>query len=265
MTTSERHPEESCRASRLATKSRLPSCLTQRAAAKQQFRREKRDVHGWVVLDKPVGMTSTQAVGIVKRLFKAKRAGHAGTLDPLASGCLPVALGEATKTVPFVMDGEKQYRFTVKWGEERATDDSEGQVTATSGITARRRRDPGRCCPPSSAPSCKCRRASRRSRSRASAPMTSRAKEKLSSSRRARSTSKVWNSSAPSRTPRNSPPTCGKGTYVRAIARDLGRKLGCFGHVCALRREAVGSLRPGNHDFSGTSGSDVPESRGRRD
>jgi len=104
-----------------------------RPQPKQQFRREKRDVHGWVVLDKPVGMTSTQAVGIIKRMLKAKRAGHAGTLDPLASGCLPIALGEATKTVPFVMDGKKLYRFTVQWGEERDTDDAEGRVTETSG------------------------------------------------------------------------------------------------------------------------------------
>ena len=80
------------------------------------------------MLDKPVGMTSTHAVAVVKRLFTAKRAGHAGTLDPLASGCLPIALGEATKTVPFVMDGRKRYRFTVRWGEERDTDDAEGQV-----------------------------------------------------------------------------------------------------------------------------------------
>src|SRR5262245_40815135 len=79
----------------------------------------KQDVHGWIILDKPVGMTSTHAVGVVKRLYVAKRAGHAGTLDPLASGCLPIALGEATKTVPFVMDGRKTYRFTVRWGEER--------------------------------------------------------------------------------------------------------------------------------------------------
>ena len=93
----------------------------------QQFRREKRDVHGWIVLDKPVGMTSTQAVGAIKRLFSCKRAGHAGTLDPLASGCLPIALGEATKTVPFVMDSRKTYRFTVRWGEERDTDDADGR------------------------------------------------------------------------------------------------------------------------------------------
>src|SRR5262245_22563169 len=88
----------------------------------QQRKREKRDVHGWIMLDKPVGMTSTHAVSAVRRLFSAKRAGHAGTLDPLASGLLPIALGEATKTVPFVMDGEKAYRFTVRWGEERDTD-----------------------------------------------------------------------------------------------------------------------------------------------
>ncbi|MDO9062039.1 MAG: tRNA pseudouridine(55) synthase TruB, partial [Bradyrhizobium sp.] len=97
-----------------------------------QPRRDKRDVHGWVVLDKPIGMTSTQAVAVVKRLFTARRAGHAGTLDPLASGGLPIALGEATKTVPFVMDGRKRYRFTVAWGEERDTDDTEGRAIATS-------------------------------------------------------------------------------------------------------------------------------------
>jgi tRNA pseudouridine55 synthase len=97
-----------------------------------QPRRDKRDVHGWVILDKPIGMTSTHAVAVLKRLFQAKRAGHAGTLDPLASGGLPIALGEATKTVPFVMDGRKRYRFTVTWGEERDTDDTEGRVTHTS-------------------------------------------------------------------------------------------------------------------------------------
>src|ERR1700688_3303447 len=95
-------------------------------------KRPKRDVHGWVVLDKPIGMTSTHAVGGIKRLFAAKRAGHAGTLDPLASGCLPIALGEATKTVPFVVDGRKTYLFTVRWGEERDTDDAEGRVVAAS-------------------------------------------------------------------------------------------------------------------------------------
>src|SRR5215472_7111809 len=103
-----------------------------RAGKAQQFKREKYDIHGWVVLDKPIGMTSTHAVSVIKRLFAAKRAGHAGTLDPLASGCLPIALGEATKTVPFVMDGRKTYHFTVRWGEERDTDDAEGRVVASS-------------------------------------------------------------------------------------------------------------------------------------
>src|SRR6201986_603480 len=90
---------------------------------------KKRDIHGWVVLDKPVGMTSTHAVAVIKRLFAAKRAGHAGTLDPLASGSLPIALGEATKTVPFVVDSRKTYLFTIRWGEERDTGDAEGRAT----------------------------------------------------------------------------------------------------------------------------------------
>ena len=88
------------------------------------------EVNGWVVLDKPVGLTSTQAVSKLKRLFNAKKAGHAGTLDPLASGVLPIAFGEATKTVPFVQDGEKAYRFTVQWGVETDTDDAEGHAVA---------------------------------------------------------------------------------------------------------------------------------------
>src|SRR3954470_16238783 len=96
-------------------------------------RPKKRDVNGWVVLDKGVGMTSTHAVAVVKRALNAKKAGHAGTLDPLASGILPIALGEATKTVPFVMDGQKSYVFTVTWGVETDTDDAEGRpVQATN-------------------------------------------------------------------------------------------------------------------------------------
>src|ERR1700674_2576376 len=99
-----------------------------------QPRRDKRDVHGWGALDNPIRMTSPQAVAIVKRLLQAKRGAHAGTLDPLASGGLPIALGEATKTVPFVMDGRKRYRFTVCWGEERDTDDTEGRVVKASDL-----------------------------------------------------------------------------------------------------------------------------------
>src|SRR5687768_8530868 len=95
-------------------------------------RPKKREVNGWIVLDKGVGMTSTHAVAAVKRALSAKKAGHAGTLDPLASGILPIALGEATKTVPFVMDGRKSYVFTVTWGAETNTDDAEGEVVERS-------------------------------------------------------------------------------------------------------------------------------------
>jgi len=89
-------------------------------------------VHGWVIVDKPEGITSTQVVGIVRRVFDAQKAGHAGTLDPLATGVLAVALGEATKTVPYAMDAEKTYRFTATWGEARDSDDADGNVTGTS-------------------------------------------------------------------------------------------------------------------------------------
>jgi tRNA pseudouridine55 synthase len=95
-------------------------------------KKKGRPVSGWVIFDKPKGMGSTEAVSKIKWLFNAEKAGHAGTLDPLASGMLPIALGEATKTVPYVMDGTKVYRFTVTWGEERSTDDLEGQATKTS-------------------------------------------------------------------------------------------------------------------------------------
>src|SRR5436190_11166595 len=95
-------------------------------------RKKGQKVDGWVILDKPIGITSTAAVGAVKRLFKAKKAGHGGTLDPLATGVLPIALGEATKTMAFILEEEKAYRFEVKWGEARSTEDREGEITATS-------------------------------------------------------------------------------------------------------------------------------------
>ncbi len=95
-------------------------------------RRKGQPIHGWIAIDKAAGMTSTQVVGAVRRLFDAQKAGHGGTLDPLATGVLPVALGEATKTVPYVMDGAKTYGFVIHFGEERSTDDKEGEVTATS-------------------------------------------------------------------------------------------------------------------------------------
>src|SRR3954471_20473672 len=94
--------------------------------------RDKRPVSGWIILDKPYGMSSTQAVGKVRWLYSAEKAGHAGTLDPLATGLLPIALGEATKTVPFVQGSGKRYRFDLEWGSATSTDDAEGEVIATS-------------------------------------------------------------------------------------------------------------------------------------
>src|ERR1700704_2789210 len=96
--------------------------------------RKGREVSGWIGLDKPIGRTSTDMVGAVKRLFSAAKVGHAGTLDPLATGVLPIALGEATKTVSFVQDGRKVYRFTVRWGIQTNTDDAEGSPVATSDV-----------------------------------------------------------------------------------------------------------------------------------
>ena len=148
-------------------------------------RKKGNPVHGWVVLDKPVGMTSTQAVGAVRRLFEAQKAGHAGTLDPLATGILPIALGEATKTVPFAVDGEKAYRFTVRFGVETDTDDAEGAGRAHIGGAAVGRRISRTSSPTSPARSARCRRASRRSRWMATAPMTLPAAARRSCSSRA--------------------------------------------------------------------------------
>jgi len=207
---------------------------------KQQFKREKRDVHGWIVLDKPIGMISTQAVGAIKRLFTAKRAGHAGTLDPLASGCLPIALGEATKTVPFVMDGRKVYRFTVCWGEERDTDDAEGRAVETSdarptaeAIRAALPRFTGTVAqvpPRFSAIKVAGERAYDLARDGETVTLEARPVDihHLELVQTADETHAEFLAE------------CGKGTYVRALARDLGRLLGCLGHVSALRRTAVG-------------------------
>ena len=206
----------------------------------KQPRRDKRDVHGWVVLDKPVGMTSTHAVAVVKRLFSAKRAGHAGTLDPLASGGLPIALGEATKTVPFVMDGRKRYRFTVAWGEERDTDDTEGRAVATSperptaqAIMTLLPRFTGvieQIPPQYSAVKIRGERAYDLARDGEVVQLAPRPVEihELTLVDHQDSGHSVFEAE------------CGKGTYVRALARDMGRLLGCYGHICALRRTLCG-------------------------
>lgn len=202
-------------------------------------RPKKRDVHGWVILDKPIGMTSTHAVSVVKRAFGAKKAGHAGTLDPLASGLLPIALGEATKTVPFVMDGRKAYQFTVAWGTQTNTDDTEGSVIATSdkrpdeaAIAALLPRFTGTILqtpPKFSAIKIAGERAYDLARDGEEVELEARPVEidalAIVSHDGATTTFEA---------------ECGKGTYVRAIARDLGLALGCLGHVAHLRRTRVG-------------------------
>jgi tRNA pseudouridine55 synthase len=203
-------------------------------------KRERRDVHGWLLLDKPVGMTSTHAVSVVKRLFEAKRAGHAGTLDPLASGLLPIAFGEATKTVPFVMEGRKTYLFTVRWGEERDTDDAEGRVTASSAerptsesVRALLPRFTGHIeqVPP---------RFSAVKIEGERAYDLAREGEMVELEARPIDIHCLEWVSAPDPDRTILAAECGKGTYIRALARDMGRALGCFGHVAALRRTAVG-------------------------
>jgi len=202
-------------------------------------RPKKRDINGWIILDKGVGMTSTHAVAVVKRALAAKKAGHAGTLDPLASGILPIALGEATKTVPFVMDGRKSYVFTVTWGVETSTDDAEGEVVGRTDqapsraeIEALLPRFTGRIeqVPPRfSAIKIQGERAYDLARDGEVVELQARTVEidRLAVIGHAGDHTVLA-------------ADCGKGTYVRAIARDLGRTLGCFGHVSALRRTRVG-------------------------
>jgi tRNA pseudouridine55 synthase len=210
-----------------------------RSSQPRQKPSSRLEINGWINLDKPTGVSSTQAVGRLKFLFNAKKAGHAGTLDPLASGVLPVAFGEATKTVPVVQDGAKSYRFRVRWGEESATDDAEGEIVARSNL----RPAPAEIesflprfvgvilqTPPTFS-------AIRIAGARAydlaregeifeiePRPIHVYRLELIS----AETDAAVLEAE------------CGKGAYVRAIARDLGRALGCYGHVIELRRTRVG-------------------------
>jgi tRNA pseudouridine55 synthase len=205
----------------------------------QGDRPKKRDVNGWIILDKGVGMTSTHAVAVVKRGLSAKKAGHAGTLDPLASGILPIALGEATKTVPFIMDGRKSYVFTVAWGAETNTDDSEGEIVErtdkapeAADIEALLPRFTGQVqqVPPRfSAIKIQGERAYDLARDGEVVELQARTVEidRLALVHHEGNRSVIE-------------ADCGKGTYVRAIARDLGRALGCLGHIAALRRTRVG-------------------------
>jgi tRNA pseudouridine55 synthase len=202
-------------------------------------KKKGRPVSGWLVLDKPVGMGSTEAVSKIKWLFQAEKAGHAGTLDPLASGMLPIALGEATKTVPYVMDGTKVYRFTVAWGEERSTDDLEGPVTKTSdkrpdeaAIRALLPKYTGvilQTPPQFSAIKIAGERAYDLARDGETVDIPPREVE-------------IDRLDLVGTTPEGHAileVECGKGTYVRSLARDMGRDLGCYGHVAELRRTEV--------------------------
>ena len=207
-------------------------------------RRKKGDkIDGWVVLDKPVGLGSTQAVGKVRRLFGAQKAGHGGTLDPLASGILPIALGEATKTVPFIMDARKEYRFTLRFGEARSTEDAEGEVTATSEV----RPDDAAIAsalpaftgeitqmPPAfSALKIDGKRAYD----------LARAGEAVELKPRQVLIERLEFTGRPDRDHADFVVQCGKGTYIRSLGRDLALALGTVGHLSMLRRTVVGPFR----------------------
>ena len=206
-------------------------------------RRRKGDaVSGWVCFDKPLDMTSTQAVGRVRRAFNAQKAGHAGTLDPLATGVLPIALGEATKTVPFLMDGDKTYRFVIAWGRTTASFDREGAVTATSDVRPSRADveaglpafvgDIQQIPPAFSAVKVDGERAYD----------LARAGVDLDLAPRPVTIHALSVTAQPDADHVEIEMRCGKGAYVRAVVRDLAAMLGACGHVAALRRTAVGPM-----------------------
>ena len=199
-------------------------------------KRKGNPVNGWVILDKPVDMGSTTAVSIVKRLFNAQKAGHAGTLDPAASGVLPIALGEATKTIPYVMDGEKVYAFTVRFGQETTTDDAQGEVIAQTQRLPDEKDlleaigsfigEIDQVPPKYSAVHINGQRAydlARENKEVVLQPRRIRVEElkMLHFSKDGTAEFQV---------------RCSKGTYVRSLARDMAEKLGSLGHVTALRR-----------------------------
>lgn len=198
-----------------------------------------RAVSGWLILDKPVDFGSTEAVSKIKWLFNAQKAGHAGTLDPLASGMLPIALGDATKTVPYVMDGRKIYEFTVAWGEQRTTDDLEGEVVASSdrrperqdilGLLPKYTGTISQIPPQFSAIKIDGERAYDLAREGEAVEIPAREVEIY----------RLNLIGCPDENTAHFEVECGKGTYVRALARDFGRDLGCYGHIADLRRTFV--------------------------
>jgi len=205
-------------------------------------KRKKGDaVHGWVILDKPSGITSTQAVAQVRRIFNAQKAGHAGTLDPLATGILAIALGEATKTVPYVQDAAKIYRFTATWGESRDTDDAEGKVSGTSQVRPSREaieavlpRFTGvlsQTPPAYSAIKVAGERAYDLAREGEEVTLEPRQVQ-------------VYEARLVGMEPDSAEfeILCGKGTYVRSWVRDIALALGTLGYVSALRRTRIGAF-----------------------
>jgi tRNA pseudouridine55 synthase len=206
-------------------------------------RRRKGDpVSGWICLDKPYDLTSTHAVSRIRRIFNAQKAGHAGTLDPLATGVLPIALGEATKTVPFLMDADKTYRFTIAWGTTTASFDREGAVTATSDVR------PSRAAAEAALPAfvgeiqqvppafSAVKVDGERAYDLARAGETVELKARPVVIHSARVTD------APDADHLEIEINCGKGTYVRSLVRDLSVALGACGHVSQLRRTRVGGF-----------------------
>ena len=203
-------------------------------------RKKGRDISGWVLVDKPAGLTSTAVVNKLRWAFDAKKAGHAGTLDPDATGLLPVALGEATKTIAYLGDALKAYEFTVKWGEQTTTDDAEGDVIEASGIrpteagiTAALPQfigDIQQVPPQYSAVKVDGNRAYD----------IARGGETMELAARDLYVDELTLLSCPDADHAVFRFVCSAGGYVRAIARDLGRVLGCLGHVATLRRTWVG-------------------------
>jgi tRNA pseudouridine55 synthase len=197
-------------------------------------------IHGWLIFDKPKGMTSTQAVTRARHLYGAQKAGHAGTLDPLATGVLPIAFGEATKTVPFAVEGNKQYRFTVRFGAATDTDDAEGAIVATSELRPTRAEIEAALprfigeisqVPP---------RYSALKVAGARAYDLAREDQDFELAPRRALIDSLELIDMPDPDHCMIEARCGKGTYVRALARDLGEALGCFAHVTELRRTRVG-------------------------
>jgi tRNA pseudouridine55 synthase len=206
-------------------------------------RRRKGDpVNQWICLDKPLNMTSTEAVSKVRRLFNAQKGGHAGTLDPLATGILPIALGEATKTVPFLMEADKTYRFTIAWGTTTASYDREGAVVETSDVR------PSRAAAEAALPAfvgeitqvppiySAIKVDGQRSYDLA------RAGQAVELAPRIITVHDIAVADVPDNDHLTLEMTCGKGAYVRAVVRDLAQALGACGHVCDLRRTRVGAF-----------------------